>query len=48
MQSLMANRNGSLMISKFINIVREHDEQLAYEMLDVVDKDPARSQYKKD
>lgn len=48
MQSLMANRNGSFDdFQKFINIVREHDEQLAYEMLDVVDKDPARSQYKK-
>lgn len=47
MKSLLADKNGSYQdFQKIIDVIRERDEQLAYDMLDMVDKDPARSQYK--
>lgn len=46
-KSLLADKNGTYQdYKKVIDIIREHDEELAYNMLDLVDKDPARSQYK--
>lgn len=47
MESTLANKNGKYEdVQKLIDQVREHDEQLADSMLDMVDRDPARLSYK--
>lgn len=48
MESMKANNNGSYSdYQRILDIVREHDEPLADAMLEMVDDDPARKQYKK-
>ena len=48
MSSLLSNMNGSYAdYQRILDMVRDHDEQLADSMLEMVDDDPARVQYKK-
>lgn len=48
MESMLADKNGSFNdIQKMIDYVRDHDEQLADVIIDMVDKDPARSAFKR-
>lgn len=48
MKSLKADNNGTYSdYQRMLDLVREHDEQLADSMLEMVDDDPARVQYKK-
>lgn len=47
MKSLLADKNGDFKeLQYLVDHVREHDEQTAEEMLDMIDKDPARITYK--
>lgn len=47
MKSLLADKNGDFKdLQNLVDHVREHDEQAAEEMLDMIDKDPARVSYK--
>ena len=47
MKSLLADKNGDFKeLQNLVDHVREHDEQTAEEMLDMIDKDPARVSYK--
>lgn len=48
MTSLLSNLNGSYEdYQRMLDMVRDHDEQLADTLLEMVDDDPARVQYKK-
>ncbi len=48
MNTMMADMNGSYAdYQRILDMVRDHDEQLADTMLELVDDDPARVQYKK-
>ena len=48
MDSLKAENNGTYSdYQRMLDLVRDHDEQLADTMLEMVDDDPARVQYKK-
>lgn len=48
MDSLKSDGNGSYSdYQRMLDLVRDHDEQLADTMLEMVDDDPARMQYKK-
>ena len=48
MDSLKSDGNGSYSdYQRMLDLVRDHDEQLADTMLEMVDNDPARVQYKK-
>jgi hypothetical protein len=48
MESMLADKNGSFNdIKKMIDYVRDHDEQLADDIIDMIDKDPARSTFKR-
>lgn len=48
MDSLKNNGNGSYSdYQRMLDLVRDHDEQLADTMLEMVDNDPARMQYKR-
>lgn len=47
MKSLLTDKNGDFReLQNFVDHVREHDEQTAEEMLDMIDKDPARVSYR--
>lgn len=48
MESMKANNNGSYSdYQRLLDLVRDYDEQLADTMLEMIDDDPARLQYKK-
>jgi hypothetical protein len=48
MSVLMANKNGTYMdFQRYIDTISEYDEKIAEDVLEMVDNDPARVQYKK-